>query len=137
MVHHPTQAPLHTQHSLFLLQLFLCTQHLFDAGLRRRQRLGMVPPKSLMVCLTLAPTSRWVWLALSLPRAQGVLDDLERAASSRLISLTEVIQARRTLDELLFQEAASYADAYQASVDLLAALGPGRTSPPAGPEASP
>jgi cobalt-zinc-cadmium efflux system outer membrane protein len=53
-----------------------------------------------------------------------VLDDLQRAASGRLIPFTDVIQARRTLDELLVEEADSYSDSFQTSVDLIAEMGP-------------
>jgi cobalt-zinc-cadmium efflux system outer membrane protein len=60
----------------------------------------------------------------TLPRARGVLDDLQRAANGRLIPLTDVIQARRTLDELLVEEADSYSDSFQTSVDLIAEMGP-------------
>jgi len=54
-----------------------------------------------------------------LPRAQAALEDLLRASNSRLIPLTDVIQARRTLDELLVQQADAYSDAFQATADLL------------------
>ncbi len=60
----------------------------------------------------------------TLPRARAVLDDLQRAANSRLIPFTDVIQARRTLDELLVEEADSYSDSFQTSVDLIAEMGP-------------
>lgn len=60
----------------------------------------------------------------TLPRARAVLDDLQRAANGRLIPFTDVIQARRTLDELLVEEADSYGDSFQTSVDLIAEMGP-------------
>ena len=63
-------------------------------------------------------------IAKTLPRAHAVLDDLQRAANSRLIPFTDVIQARRTLDELLVEEADSYSDSFQTSVDLIAEMGP-------------
>jgi cobalt-zinc-cadmium efflux system outer membrane protein len=63
-------------------------------------------------------------IAKTLPRARAVLDDLQRAASGRLIPFTDVIQARRTLDELLVEEADSYSDSFQTSVDLIAEMGP-------------
>jgi cobalt-zinc-cadmium efflux system outer membrane protein len=63
-------------------------------------------------------------IAKTLPRARAVLDDLQRAANSRLIPFTDVIQARRTLDELLVEEADSYSDSFQTSVDLIAEMGP-------------
>ena len=56
-------------------------------------------------------------------RARAVVDDLERAANSRLLPFTDVIQARRTLDELLIEEADSYSDAFQTAVDLMAETG--------------
>jgi cobalt-zinc-cadmium efflux system outer membrane protein len=55
-----------------------------------------------------------------LPRARAVVDDLERAANGHLLPYTDVIQARRTLDELLIEEVDSYGDAFQTSLDLLA-----------------
>ncbi|MFT3922790.1 MAG: TolC family protein [Myxococcales bacterium] len=54
-----------------------------------------------------------------LPQARGVLDNLEHAEASRLVSMTEVIQARRTVSELLLEEADSCGDAYQATLALL------------------
>lgn len=69
---------------------------------------------------------RQVAIERTLPRARAVLDDLRRAASGRLIPLTDVIQARRTLDELLVEEADSYSDSFQTSVDLIAEMGPAR-----------
>jgi len=66
----------------------------------------------------------------TLPRARAVLTDLQRAANGRLIPFTDVIQARRTLDELLVEEADSYGDSFQTSVDLIAELGPAGTTTP-------
>ena len=63
-------------------------------------------------------------IATTLPRARAVLDDLQRAATGRLIPFTDVLQARRTLDELLVEEADSYGDSFQTSVDLIAEMGP-------------
>jgi cobalt-zinc-cadmium efflux system outer membrane protein len=60
-----------------------------------------------------------------LPRARGVLDDLLKAAKNRLIPFTEVIQARRTVNELLIQQVESYAEAFDASIDLLAEVSSG------------
>ncbi len=54
------------------------------------------------------------------PRARTVLENLERAAESRLLPLTDVIQARRTMFELLVDEADSCGDAYAAAVELAA-----------------
>lgn len=55
-----------------------------------------------------------------LPRAQAMLADVERAADTRLVSLSDVIQARRTMNELLIEEADSYSDAFNAYLELLA-----------------
>ncbi|RYE86715.1 MAG: TolC family protein, partial [Myxococcales bacterium] len=59
-----------------------------------------------------------------LPRARGVLTDLERATSGRLLSLTEVLQARRTVNELLIEEADSLLDAFDNALELTALLAP-------------
>lgn len=64
-----------------------------------------------------------------LPRAQAVLDTLEKAAETRLVSLADVIQARRTMSELLIEEADSYADAFSASIALIAEQPPEGRSP--------
>lgn len=58
-----------------------------------------------------------------LPRARAVVADLEKVATARLIPVTDVIQARRTLSELLVSEAESHGDAFAVSVDLLAESG--------------
>ncbi|MEZ4453893.1 MAG: TolC family protein [Nannocystaceae bacterium] len=57
--------------------------------------------------------------AVIVPRAQTVLDDLERAAGQRLVPLTEVVHARRALRELLLQEAEAYALTHHVLVELL------------------
>jgi outer membrane protein, heavy metal efflux system len=57
-----------------------------------------------------------------LPRARAVLGDLERAASNRLVALTDVIQARRTVQELTIDEADSIGSAFEASLDLISQL---------------
>jgi cobalt-zinc-cadmium efflux system outer membrane protein len=53
-----------------------------------------------------------------MPRARGVLTDVERAAELRLISVGDVVQARRTVAELLLEEANTYADAFDAALDI-------------------
>lgn len=55
-----------------------------------------------------------------IPRAQAILDEMEHAADTRLLSLVDVLQARRTMSELLIEEADSYADAFNAHIELLA-----------------
>ncbi len=57
------------------------------------------------------------------PRARAVVADLEKAAGARLIPLTDVIQARRTLSELLIQQAETDGDAYETSLELLTEAG--------------
>jgi cobalt-zinc-cadmium efflux system outer membrane protein len=65
-----------------------------------------------------------------LPRARAALLDLERASNNRLLPVTEVIQSRRTIQELLLEEADSFDDALQVALDLFAALPPpGALSP--------
>lgn len=72
-----------------------------------------------------ARTSRRELLVVDmLPRARAVVGDLERAASARLIPLTDVIQARRTLSELLLERADAEGDVFQTSVELLAEASP-------------
>ncbi len=56
------------------------------------------------------------------PLAQAVLQDVERAASNRLVGLSDVIQARRALHELVGEEADSLAMAFDASMDLVSEL---------------
>jgi len=58
-----------------------------------------------------------------LPRAEGTLRDLSKAAEGRLVPLTDVIQARRTVSELLIDEADSFGDAFEASLQIAAELG--------------
>lgn len=55
-----------------------------------------------------------------LPRARVVLQDVESAAARRVASLNDVFQSRRTMSELLLEEADSYADAFNAYLELLA-----------------
>lgn len=59
-----------------------------------------------------------------LPRARAALVDLEKATSNRLLPLTEVIQIRRTVNELLIEEADSFSDAYETSLELISLLTP-------------
>jgi len=54
-----------------------------------------------------------------LPKARAVLADVEKAASNRLVALTDVIQARRIVHELLVEEADSLITAFDASIELL------------------
>ncbi len=54
-----------------------------------------------------------------LPRARSVIADLQRAVNNRLLPLTDLIQARRTLNELFIQEADTYSDLFARAVDLL------------------
>jgi cobalt-zinc-cadmium efflux system outer membrane protein len=57
-----------------------------------------------------------------LPRARSVVRDLERAVGNRLIPVTDLIQARRTLAELLIEEIDAFGDAFRASVELMGEL---------------
>jgi cobalt-zinc-cadmium efflux system outer membrane protein len=58
----------------------------------------------------------------TLPRARAVLAALERAAEVRAVALSDVIQARRALDELLLAEADSLLDAFNAGLALIEQL---------------
>ncbi len=55
----------------------------------------------------------------TMPEAHAVLQSLERAEASQLVSSFEVIQARRTVSELVLEEADACADAYEAVLSLL------------------
>lgn len=112
---------------------------IFDHGLAqreaaeaRRSRLALQRSLTLSTSITRVATLRELLrlqqkrqeaIEKTLPRARAMLDDLQRAANSRLLAFTDVIQARRTLDELLVEEADSYSDSFQTAVDLLAELG--------------
>lgn len=76
--------------------------------------------ESLREVLASQKSRRDVLLTEMMPKARLVVADLERAASTRLIPLSDVIQARRTLVELLVQEAEAQGDAFETSMDLLA-----------------
>jgi cobalt-zinc-cadmium efflux system outer membrane protein len=54
-----------------------------------------------------------------LPKGEAVLRDLDKAAENRLIPVTDVIQARRSVGELLIEKAESCGDAYAAVVELI------------------
>jgi outer membrane protein, heavy metal efflux system len=58
-----------------------------------------------------------------LPKATEIVGELETAVKGRLTPLSDLIQARRTLDELLLQESDSYADAFHALLALTAQSG--------------
>lgn len=57
-----------------------------------------------------------------LPRARAVLLSLEKAAEGQLVPMTDVLQARRTLSELLLEEAENYRSAFEAALHLAAEL---------------
>lgn len=59
-----------------------------------------------------------------LPQARGVLHELEHAVENQLLPLTDVLQARRGVAELLIEEAESCGDAYQAALELMQELPP-------------
>lgn len=53
-----------------------------------------------------------------IPKAQAALSSVERAYQTKLLSVTDVIQARRTLLDLLFEEVEGLSDAYAASLSV-------------------
>ena len=55
-----------------------------------------------------------------IPRAEEILHALQRAAASGLVPLTDTLQARRTLGELLVEEAENYGAAFEAALALAA-----------------
>ena len=64
-----------------------------------------------------------------IPRAQAVLRDVDAASEARLLPVADVILARRTVSELLVEEADSYGDAFDAAVALAAELPSASDSP--------
>jgi len=52
------------------------------------------------------------------PKAQEALNSVERAYETRLLSVTDVIQARRTLLDLMLEEIEGLSDAYAASLSV-------------------
>jgi cobalt-zinc-cadmium efflux system outer membrane protein len=54
-----------------------------------------------------------------IPSALKVLNSLEKAAEARLLPLTQVIQSRRIVSELLIEEADSCGEAYVAALELI------------------
>lgn len=53
-----------------------------------------------------------------LPVAERTLQEVARAVEGRLLPLTEVIQAQRTVSELIVSEADSFSDAFEASIEM-------------------
>ncbi|PRP94827.1 TolC family protein [Enhygromyxa salina] len=66
----------------------------------------------------------------AIPAAKRIASAIEDAAESRLTTITEVVQARRTLRELLLAEAEAYAAAYEARLELLRVLAPPNETKP-------
>jgi cobalt-zinc-cadmium efflux system outer membrane protein len=54
-----------------------------------------------------------------IPRARAILNDVSRAFAARAVALTDVIQARRALDDLLLQEADALGEVFQTVVALI------------------
>jgi cobalt-zinc-cadmium efflux system outer membrane protein len=59
-----------------------------------------------------------------IPRAEQALTDLARVGDRQLVPLTDVIQARRTLNDLLLDDADGASDAFQAALAVLAETPP-------------
>jgi outer membrane protein, heavy metal efflux system len=57
-------------------------------------------------------------LEVLIPKAQAALNSVERAYETRLLSISDVIQARRTLLDLLLEDVDGLADAYSASLSV-------------------
>lgn len=57
-----------------------------------------------------------------IPRAEEVLRSLQRAAESGLVPLTDTLQARRTLGELLVEASENYGSSFEAALALAAEL---------------
>ena len=131
------------------LPLFDRGQAQKDAAEARRRRFGTQRDRIVEVAkvrisvlrdlLGLRERRQEVIVMEMLPRAKTVVNDLEKAAATRLIPLTDVIQARRTLSELLVQEAESYGEAFQVAVNLIeeSPMGSADVDPRAGRAVSP
>ncbi len=61
----------------------------------------------------------------TIPEARRVLADVTRAVDQRLLPLSDLLQSRRALSELLLEEADAYLAAYLALLGLYAERGPG------------
>ncbi len=111
------------------LPIFDHGQALRDAAEARRRRFGTQRDRIVTVAkvrmtvlrdlLDMRERRQEIIVMQMLPRARAVVGDLEKAAATRLIPLTDVIQARRTLSELLVQEAETYGDAFQVAVNIV------------------
>lgn len=114
------------------LPLFDHGQAELAAAEARRARLSAQRDKTIEASASRVPTLRTRLeaqkkrqRALSeeiLPRAESTLRDISRAAEARLVPLTDVVQARRTVSELLIEEADSFSDAFEASLQIAAEL---------------
>ncbi len=60
----------------------------------------------------------------ALPHALSVLKDVQRTETAQLVPITELIQARRAVSELVLEQADSYADAFSAALELASVLPP-------------
>lgn len=92
----------------------------YAAERRRRIAAGEARAQALLEYVEAQRARQRVLSGEILPKAQAMLADMERAADTRLVSLSDVLQARRTISELLIEEADSYADAFNAYLELLA-----------------
>ncbi len=60
----------------------------------------------------------------ALPNARAVLKDVERTETAQLVPITELIQARRAVAELVLEQVDSYSDAFSAALELASVLPP-------------
>ena len=92
----------------------------FAAERRRRTAASEVRSQALRERLAAQRARQHALSEEIIPRARSVLSEIERAAETRLLGLGDVLQARRSMSELLLEEAHSYADAFDAYLELLA-----------------
>jgi cobalt-zinc-cadmium efflux system outer membrane protein len=92
----------------------------FAAERRRRLAASEVRSQALRERVAAQRTRQHALSEQIIPRARALLDEMERAAETRLVALGDVLQSRRTMSELLLEEADSYADAFDAYLELLA-----------------
>ncbi|MEO7112091.1 MAG: hypothetical protein ABI183_16730, partial [Polyangiaceae bacterium] len=60
----------------------------------------------------------------ALPNAISVLRDVEQTETKQLVPITELIQARRAVSELVLEQVDSYSDAFSAALELASVLPP-------------
>jgi len=93
-----------------------------------RQSLALIPAQRRSLALGQERLRRLV--GEMIPRARAVLASLQKASESRLLPITDVLQASRTLNEMLLDLAATEATSFETAVELLAQFPIARSDTP-------